>query len=96
MAQLARRRPTKHRQRSRRKNALPISSILQKKKKRKKKPPPASRQNYHFSIGLIVSRRTLISLVEEEKEIVIQEVLVNSFLNYCNIKNVRETVLENN
>lgn len=93
MAQLARRRPTKHRQRSRRKNALPISSILQKKKK---KPPPASRQNYHFSIGLIVSRRTLISLVEEEKEIVIQEVLVNSFLNYCNIKNVRETVLENN
>ena len=93
MVQLARRRPTKHRQRSRRKNALPISSILQKKKK---KPPPASRQNYHFSIGLIVSRRTLISLVEEEKEIVIQEVLVNSFLNYCNIKNVRETVLENN
>lgn len=32
MAQLARRRPTKHRQGSRRKNALPISSILQKKK----------------------------------------------------------------
>lgn len=58
MAQLARRRPTKHRQGSRRKNALPISSILQKKKE----PPAIFLSDWWSFLG-----EPWVSLMEEGK-----------------------------